>query len=242
MILSQSAASASLSALTANLGANSQMALYAGTVPAGPDTALRGSALNIAQHIAARWLEPLTAAMTRWQINTPKRQAAFLAQVGVESEHLQRLVESLDYAADALIRQWPTRFTAALAQQIGRTAEHPADQAAIANYAYGNRFDNGDVASGDGFRFRGRGLVQVTFRANYRAAGAALGIDLLADPDLLLAPEHAAQSAAWFWQTHGLNALADAGDFARITLRINGGMTGQTERVALLNAGMEALA
>lgn len=192
--------------------------------------------------LAQQWLPALTAAMQRWGINTPARQAAFLAQIGVESAHLSAVVENLNYSSEALVRTWPERFTPELAQRIGRTADHPADQEAIANTAYSLRFGNGDAASGDGWRYRGRGLIQITFRANYRAAGAGLNLDLIAHPELLEQPVHAAAAAGWFWQAHGLNALADAGQFDRITLRINGGMTGQPSRVALLSAATEALA
>lgn len=107
---------------------------------------------------------------------------------------------------------------------------------------YEGRKDLGNTEPGDGFKFRGRGLIQTTGRANYAATGAALGVDLLADPTLLATPELAARSAGWYWQSRGLNALADAGDFRRITLRINGGTNGMAERLALHEAAQAVLA
>ncbi|MCO2453868.1 glycoside hydrolase family 19 protein, partial [Pseudomonas aeruginosa] len=111
-----------------------------------------------------------------------------------------------------------------------RLARNPR---AIANNAYASRNGNGDEASGDGWRYRGRGLLQITGRANYRAAGAGLGQPLEQEPELLEQPEFAALSAAWWWASHGLNDLADRGEFAAITRRINGGTNGQAERLAL---------
>ncbi|MCO2454033.1 glycoside hydrolase family 19 protein, partial [Pseudomonas aeruginosa] len=111
-----------------------------------------------------------------------------------------------------------------------RLARNPR---AIANNAYASRNGNGDEASGDGWCYRGRGLLQITGRANYRAAGAGLGQPLEQEPELLEQPEWAAISAAWWWASHGLNDLADRGEFAAITRRINGGTNGQAERLAL---------
>jgi len=108
--------------------------------------------------------------------------------------------------------------------------------------AYEGRADLGNVEPGDGKRFRGRGLIQITGRANYAACGAALGLDLLADPELLESPANAARSAAWFWQSHGLNELADRGDTRAITKRINGGLNGYQDRLAYLALAQERLA
>lgn len=106
---------------------------------------------------------------------------------------------------------------------------------------YEGRKDLGNTEPGDGFKFRGRGLIQTTGRANYAATGEALGIDLLRDPTLLALPENAARSAGWYWQSRGLNALADLGDFRRITLRINGGTNGLADRQALYTAAQAVL-
>jgi putative chitinase len=190
---------------------------------------------------AIRWLPAITPALQRWEISTPARQAAFLAQIGVESAHLTTLQESFNYSADALQAMWPDRFDADLAQQVGRTLDHPADQQRIANIAYAGRFGNGDVASGDGWRFSGKGLPQLTFHDNYEAAGYALGLDLVHHPELLLIPVNAASCAGWYWWSRDCNQLADSGDFVRITVRINGGTTDLAARQALWAQGKEAL-
>jgi putative chitinase len=149
---------------------------------------------------------PLNAAMAEFDIDTPARQAAFIAQVGHESGQL-RYVRELASGA-----------------------------------AYEGRADLGDTAPGDGVRFKGRGLIQITGRANYHACGVALGLDLVGQPELLEQPGNACRSAAWFWQTHGLNALADAGDQERITRRINGGTNGLADRLALFEAAQRVIA
>lgn len=149
---------------------------------------------------------PLNAAMVEFGINTPARQAAFLAQVAHESGQL--------------------RYVRELAS----------------GSAYEGRRDLGNTISGDGPRFRGRGLIQVTGRANYKACGDALGLDLLDTPELLEQPANASRSAAWFWKTHGLNELADAGDQVRVTRRINGGTNGLAERLAFFETAEKVLA
>ncbi len=191
--------------------------------------------------LAQQWLQPMTEVIEQWGISTPARQAAFLAQIGVECARLTQLQESFDYSAEALLRMWPARFTVDQAQQLGRTSAHPAEQQRIANIAYADRYGNRDEASGDGWAFSGKGCLQITFRRNYQACGEAVGLDLLTHPELLLTPEHAAASAAWYWQSRGCNDLADAGDFTRITLRINGGTNGLEQRLALWSRAKEAL-
>ena len=106
---------------------------------------------------------------------------------------------------------------------------------------YEGRSDLGNTVKGDGSKYRGRGLIQITGRANYMACGEALGLDLVNEPALLEQPQHAAMSAAWFWSTRGLNTLADQKDFARITRRINGGLTGQADRQALYDKALKVL-
>ena len=128
---------------------------------------------------------------------------------------------------------WPARFDAALAERYARQPER------IAAVVYNARM--GNTAPGDGWRYRGRGLIQVTGKANYQNAGAALGLDLVGHPELLEQPERAALSAAWFWSASGLNELADAGLFEMITRKINGGLNGQAERVALRDRAAKVL-
>lgn len=107
---------------------------------------------------------------------------------------------------------------------------------------YEGRADLGNTVPGDGLKYRGRGLIQITGRANYAACGEALGLDLLNNPELLEQPKHVAMSAAWFWSTRGLNTLADRGEFVKITRRINGGLTGQDDRQALYDRALKVLA
>ena len=107
---------------------------------------------------------------------------------------------------------------------------------------YEGRADLGNTQPGDGFKYRGRGLIQLTGRANYARASQALATDFVGAPDLLAQPEYAVRSAMWFWQSHGLNELADAGQFERITRVINGGLNGEDERLALYAAAQEVLA
>ncbi len=169
----------------------------------------------------------LAAAMEQWQIQTPDRAAAFIAQVGVESNELTATREDLYYSAEALLRVWPIHFpTMEIATQY---AYRPRP---IANRAYADRMGNGDEASGDGYLFRGGGLIQLTGRAAYMAEGFALNLALVDHPELIIEPANAANSACRFWVTHGCNELADTRNFTEITDRINGGQNGASHRLA----------
>lgn len=192
---------------------------------------------------ADRWLEPLNAAMASWEINSPQRIAAFLAQIAHESAGLTRLEENLRYSAKRLCQVWPKRFPSL--QVAAPYANNPEK---LANRVYAGRLGNGDEASGDGWRYRGRGLIQLTGRSNYASCGKALDIDLDETPDVLAEPTTASLSAAWFWSSRGLNELADHApgddderDFTRITVIINGGKVGLAERLALWRRAQEAL-
>lgn len=187
-----------------------------------------------AGQVAGVFVPVLNTAMNRYQIVVTKRIAAFIAQVGHESGHLMRLVENLNYSSDALRKSWPSRFNVELATTVARKPEQ------IANIAYGNRM--GNTAPSDGWKYRGRGLIQITGKNNYRACGEALGLDVIAQPELLEKPQHACMSAAWFWASNGLNTLADAGKFDAITQRINGGQTGAADRQALYTRALKVLA
>ena len=180
------------------------------------------------------FVSALNTAMNHYQIVGLKRVAAFIAQIGHESGQLTRQVENLNYNAEALQRTWPSRFSAELAADVARKPEQ------IANIAYGNRM--GNTAPGDGWKYRGRGLIQITGKNNYHACGEALGLDLIAKPELLEKPQHACMSAAWFWATNGLNTLVDAGKFDAITQRINGGQTGAADRQAMYARALKVLA
>ncbi|QDQ28382.1 glycoside hydrolase family 19 protein [Chitinimonas arctica] len=160
-------------------------------------------AASLSEKMAERWYAPLCAAMARFEIDDPVRIAAFIAQTGHETLGFTHTQEI-----------WgPTP-----AQQA---YEPPAKKAA----------QLGNVAAGDGHRFRGRGLIQITGRSNYRQCGEALGLDLLDQPELLAGDECAALSAAWWWSQHGCNSLADGGDFTALTKRINGGTNGIDDRL-----------
>jgi putative chitinase len=170
--------------------------------------------------------------MDRFEINSSARIAAFLAQVAHESGELRRLVENLNYSAKGLMRVWPKRFPT-----LEKATAYERQPEKLANYVYAKRLGNGDEASGDGWRFRGRGLLQITGRGNYRTAAKALELRLEDQPDLLETPPVAALAAAQFWQSRGLNELADDRndddddeDFVRISVIINGGRVGLPDR------------
>ena len=180
-----------------------------------------------AANVADRVTPALAAAMARYEIDTPARMAAFLAQLAHESGQLQRWSEDLSYRWQRLRQVFPKYFkTDADAQEFDRQKER------IANRVYGGRLGNGPEASGDGWRYRGRGPIQLTGKDNYRACGADIGVDLVNEPERLETPEVGCLAAAWFWTKRGLNALADAGDFVAITKKINGGLIGLEDREA----------
>lgn len=184
---------------------------------------------------ATRWHPHLSRAMQRFGISTRARAAAFIAQLGHESGGLLRVEENLNYSADRLLQVFERHFTVDQARAYAR------QPARIANRAYANRMGNGDERSGDGYRYRGRGPIQITGADNYRWMGELLGLPLLERPDMLLEPEHGAASAAAYWRGRGLNALADAGDIVGMTKKINGGRTGLADRTDRWNGAKAAL-
>ena len=192
------------------------------------DDQLAAIAPGLTPEQRGQYVEPLNAATEEFEINTPLRLAAFLAQTAHESQNFSSLEEKLNYSAQRLTVVWPKRFPdLAKAQQYAHNAEK------LANFTYGNRNGNGPDASGDGWKYRGRGFIQITGRANYQACGDGLGVDLIEGPDNLLQPDLAFRSAAWFWNSHKLNPLADVGDLRKITKVINGGVVGLDERLKL---------
>lgn len=186
----------------------------------------------------APWLGPIEAAMAEFQINTPAREAAFLAQTVHESDGLRVMAEDLSYSAARLPVVWPRHFYLAPEEPDGRLdanlfEHHPE---ALANVVYANRMGNGPESSGDGWRYRGRGLIQLTGRTLYTEAGAALQLDLVNDPDALLQPVAAARVAGWYWQRINGNALADPAtpqSFEQLTVAINGAALDQAHREQL---------
>jgi putative chitinase len=180
---------------------------------------------------------PLIAACKRYGIGSPLEQAHFFAQCAHESAGFTRLVEGLNYSSVALQRTWPKRFT--LAQAL----EYQHNPQRIANHVYANRYGNGDEASGDGWRYRGRGFIQTTFKANYADASAAIFDDarLVVHPELLADPNNAAMAAGYYWIEHGCGLLAMHDDLEGVTRKVNGGLNGLEDRKVWLRKFKEAL-
>jgi len=179
----------------------------------------------LALGIEGKWLEPLLETFEKYDISTFKRQAYFLGQCMHESGGFKQLKENLNYSAKGLMATWPSRFPDMdTAEKFERNPEK------IANKVYAGRM--GNTEDGDGAKYIGRGLIQLTGKENYANCGNAIGVDLVANPDLLSTPKYAALSAGWFWNRKGLNALADADDIDTITKRINGGLIGLADRKA----------
>ena len=173
-----------------------------------------------------QWCDALNKLLPDYEINTPRRVAAFIAQCAHESGYFMFLKENLNYRAESLMRTWPRHFpTMEIAQQYARQPER------IANRAYANRMGNGDEASGDGWRYSGRGLIQLTGKNNYEAFAESIETPVEEIPAYLETFEGAVQSACWFWETNNLNRFADNNDILTLTRRINGGTIGLEDRM-----------
>lgn len=184
---------------------------------------------------AGQYLPFLQRWMGHYGITTRDRMCHFLAQIAHESAELTRLVENLNYSAEALRRIWPRRFSV---EQASAYARNPK---LIANRAYANKGGNGIEASGDGWKYRGRGAIQCTLKNNYAAATKDWEVDLLDKPELLGEPDFAIRSACWFWWKNGLNKMADAGaSVLEITGKINPSKLGLTEREAFYRKAVKA--
>lgn len=211
--------------------------------------------------LAATYAGPMDDACRLFDIDNPRRVAAFVAQVAHESDLFTATEERLNYSAEGLARTWPARYSEmgrpakdedrdesgprkirpnALALQLHRNPQ------AIANHTYANRMGNGSPESGDGWRYRGRGLIQLTGKANYEAIGEVVrGVDpdapdFVANQDAVKEPRWSAMAAAAFWSERGLNELADAKRFRDITRRINGGEKGMDHRLKLYRRALAA--
>ncbi|HUG23535.1 LysM peptidoglycan-binding domain-containing protein [Piscinibacter sp.] len=202
----------------------------------GPATAITADQLAriMPAADAERWVGPLNAAMAAHGIHTPQQQAAFLGQIGVESGQLRTVSENLNYSAQRLTQVWPKRFpTLESAQPYAHNPQ------ALANHVYANRNGNGNEASGDGWKYRGGGLMQTTGRANYRAAGFE------DNPQALREDATAADSAGRFWQDNGLNARTDSSlsrsDYNGITRTVSGGLNHAQERWDLYQRALDVL-
>jgi len=190
----------------------------------------------------AKWLDAVVETCVEFEINTPQRIAAFLAQTAHESGGYTKLTENLNYKASTLAACWPNRFAVLgpnkkpvkdakglnIPTKVAESIAHKPEL--IANLCYSSRMGNGPAESGDGWLFRGRGLKQLTGRDNVTRCGRDLGVDFVSNPDLLLEPLYAARSAGWFWKTNNLAKFADAGDMEGMTKKINGGLIGIANR------------
>jgi putative chitinase len=185
--------------------------------------------------------DPFNETFQRFGILTPAQQASWIGQCGHECGNFRILEENLNYRAPTLLKLFPKTPK----RQWGFTPEEAAayekQPQRIANRIYGNRMGNRDEASGDGFRFRGSGFLQLTGMNNFYHAGQALGVDFIMQPELVRTPMYAAQTAGWFWQTHRLNQYADSRDFVTMTKRINGGTIGLEDRIKHINHALEVL-
>lgn len=186
------------------------------------------------------FLDAINNTCLRFDISTPRREAVFIAHTAVESMSFHRLDERLNYTD-------PDRVRAILGKHFDPLDVDDAwgylqQPERFANRVYAGRMGNGDEASGDGWKYRGRGLLQITGKDNYRMCGTALDLDLLENPDKLLEPLYAARSAGWFFKMKGINAMSDKGDFDGTCLRINGGRTDIEKRVAFYEQALKVLA
>lgn len=180
---------------------------------------------NIFPSVSEGLYNEIITQMAAFGIATKAQQAMFLAQCGHESGGFKIRSENLNYSSAGLLKVFGKYFNQAQADLYQRQPQK------IANRVYANRMGNRDEASGDGYKYRGRGFIQLTGKDNYTTCGAALGKDLIADPDYLITDAGAIQSACWFWRKNDLNKFADANDIKGCTKRINGGFNGLDERV-----------
>lgn len=187
-------------------------------------------------NINSDWLPWLQKTFEKYSINNVNRQAAFIGQCQHESANFKALQENLNYSANGLKSVWGSRFpTDEVANKYARNPNM------IANKVYANRMGNGDEESGEGWKYRGRGLIQCTGKDLYKTLSDALNINLIDDPDMLLEMPYASMSAGWFWNKKSLNDLADKKDYKEITKRINGGFNGLDDRIAKINKALEVL-
>ena len=186
-------------------------------------------------------VDPFNETFQRFGILTPAQQASWIGQCGHECGNFRILEENLNYRAPTLLKLFPKTPK----RQWGFTPEEAAayekQPQKIANRIYSNRMGNRDEASGDGWRFRGSGFLQLTGHSNFYHAGQALGVDFVMQPELVRTPMYAAQTAGWFWQTQKLNQYADSGDFVTMTKRINGGTIGLEDRIKHINHALHVL-
>jgi putative chitinase len=185
--------------------------------------------------IGAQWVDALNETFDRFAISTPHQQAAFIGQCGHECGNFRILEENLNYRAATLMKLWPRRFPT-----LEIANAYAGNPKKIANMVYGGRMGNRDEASGDGYRFRGRGCIQLTGHTNYHHAGEALDMDFVMAPDLVATPKYAALTAGWFWSTHDCNRLAEE-NWEALTKKINGGTIGLKDRIHHTQLALDVL-
>lgn len=216
-------------------------------------------AAGVKPAVAEKWLQPVQSALYQFDIFSSRQVAAWLAQCAHESGGFTRLEEDLNYKATTMAVCWPNRFAEQEPDPSRPNKTRPKKDAkganipnkfalalqfkpeALANVVYSGRMGNGPVESGEGWLYRGRGLKQLTGKDNVRRFSVAAGVDFVAQPDLLIQPQYAAQSAAWFWSVNKCGPLADADDFVGLTKRINGGTIGLADRKARYDAVLKAM-
>jgi len=181
-------------------------------------------------------LPVLSEAMEKFQINTPLRIAHFLSQAMHESGNFKRLEEGLNYSAEGLLKNFKKHFVDKTSKPTADVNTYSRKPQMIASHVYANRMGNGDEASQDGWKFRGRGLMQLTGKSLYTEFGKSIGEDLITNPDVVITPKYAALSAAWYFGSKGCIPVADKGDtpevVKQVTFKINGGYNGLEERQA----------
>jgi putative chitinase len=195
-------------------------------------------ATGVGEASSEQWADPITQAFVQFSITSTRQQAAFIAQITIESAYFTRLVENLYYSDPTrLMSVWPTHFP-----NIGVAQECAKNPQKLANFVYCDRLGNGSYDSGDGWIYRGRGLIMLTGRGNYEAASSSAGLDLVADPDRLAEPMVAARVAGWYWTANGCGPYADAGNIDQVTRIVNGpGMEAAAERRVVYGTAMTAL-
>ena len=193
-------------------------------------------------HIDPSLADAFNETFDRFGISTPVQQASWIGQCGHECGNFKILEENLMYRAATLLKLFPRTPKRAWGFTPEEAAAYERQPQRIANRIYGNRMGNRDEASGDGWRFRGSGFLQLTGHSNFYHAGQALGEDFVMQPELVRTPKYAAMTAGWFWQTHKLNQFADSRDFLMMTKKINGGTIGLDDRIKHINHALDIIA
>jgi len=192
-------------------------------------------------HIDPALADAFNETFERFGVLTPLQQASWIGQCGHECGNFKIMEENLNYRAATLLKLFPKTPKRAWGFTPEEAAAYEKQPKRIANRIYSNRMGNRDEASGDGWRFRGSGFLQLTGHSNFYHAGTALGVDFVMEPELVRTPKYAAQTAGWFWQTHKINQHADGRDFVTMTKRINGGTIGLDDRIKHINQALAVL-